>query len=264
MKIIISPAKRMRTQIDDWHELSQPIFLDQTAKLLKTLQQLPYDDLKKLLQCQDAIAQLNYERFQNMDLYQGGQAALLLYDGIQYQYMAPQVFTSDQNAYVAKHLRILSGFYGLLRPFDAIQPYRLEMQAKLKQETSRNLYDFWQDKLYRHLLDDDRTIINLASAEYSRAVAAYLQPEDCWIDVIFAEKEQDQIKEKGVYVKMARGEMVRYMASQKIEEVSDIKHFCALGFQYEASLSDAHRYVFIREGKQHVRRKKSSTRLSVK
>lgn len=180
-----------------------------------------------------------------MDLNKPGQAALLSYDGIQYQYMAPQIYEENYYQYVSQHLRILSGFYGVLKPFDAIFPYRLEMQAKLKTDFCINLYDFWKDDLYRAI--DDHVILNLASKEYSQAIKKYLQPNDVWIDCIFGEMMDGKVREKGVYVKMARGEMVTFMARNNIEELQDIRFFDCLGFRYQENLSNESLYVFIRE-----------------
>ena len=123
--------------------------------------------------------------------------------------MMPVVFTSSAMDYVREHLRILSGFYGVLSPFDGVTPYRLEMQAALSVGGSGNLYEFWGDRLYRAVLDEDRTILNLASKEYSKAVEKYLQPEDRLITIVFGELADGRVKQKGTLAKMARGEMVR-------------------------------------------------------
>ena len=132
MKIIISPTKKMRVETDSlpWQDL--PLFLDKTEQIYKVLQSTPANELQKIWKCNDKIAALNVERIQNMDLYHGLTPAILAYEGIQFQYMAPGVFTEAEFEYIQEHLRILSGFYGVLRPFDGVTPYRLEMQAKLR------------------------------------------------------------------------------------------------------------------------------------
>ena len=142
MKIIISPAKKMKNDFEDSHPLTIPIYLDKTHRLLAYLKSLSLKELQTLLACNERIALLNFERFQKMDLKKHTTAALLSYEGIQYQYMAPQVFEEGYYHYVSEHLRILSGFYGILKPFDGIVLYRLEMQAKLKTDFCDNLYDF--------------------------------------------------------------------------------------------------------------------------
>ncbi|MBQ9840463.1 MAG: peroxide stress protein YaaA [Erysipelotrichaceae bacterium] len=246
MKIIISPAKKMINECNYIQDMTTPIFLDKTKQLLNHLQQLSYEDLKKLLACNDEIATLNYQRFQNMQLDANLNPALLSYDGIQYKYMAPDVFEDSYYPYINQHLRILSGFYGILKPLDGIVPYRLEMQAKLKTNFCKNLYDYWKEDIYKELTKDTKIILNLASDEYSKCISKYLTPDIQFINFTFAENVNGKLKEKGVYVKMARGEMVRYMAENQIENLEQIKQFNRLGFTYSSELSTNTHYVFIK------------------
>ena len=213
--------------------------------------------------CNEKLTELNYERFQNMNLKNNLTPALLAYEGIQYQYMAPAAFDNQQWSYVAKHLRILSGFYGILRPMDGVVPYRLEMQAKgmfplKKQDGSEigewvpTLYQFWKDDIYKELSRPrgrGTVIINLASKEYSKAVEPYLQPEDRFITCVFGQVESEgkdgfRIKVKGTEAKMARGEMVRFMAANLIEQPEQMKEFTALGYQYKEEMSKSGEFVF--------------------
>ena len=204
MRIIISPAKQMRVDTDTFTCSTLPVFMEKTEILMQWIQRLSYEEQKKLWACSDKIARQNAERFENMDLRQNLTPALLSYDGIQYTYMAPAVFEDGQYNYVQNHLRILSGFYGVVKPMDGVVPYRLEMQAKAAVSGFKNLYDFWGDRLYREVADDSRIIVNLASKEYSRCIEKYLQPDDRYITCTFGELEGDKIVQKGVYAKMAR------------------------------------------------------------
>ena len=170
MRIIISPAKKMRTDEDGFAPEGLPPFLDRTERLLAALRAMPPQALQALWKCSDAIAKLNVERLGTMDLRRHLTPALLSYEGIQYQYMAPGVFEAGQLDYVREHLRILSGFYGLLRPFDGVTPYRLEMQARLAVDGCRDLYAFWGGVLAEALAAETDLVLNLASLEYSRAV----------------------------------------------------------------------------------------------
>ena len=224
-----------------------PIFLEETEKLRKILRAMPTAELKQLLQCNDSIAALNYDRYQAMNLTHNLSPAILSYDGIQYQYMAPQVFEAPYFAYIEQHLRILSGFYGILRPFDGIVPYRLEMQAKLKTQYWDNLYSFWGDRIYRELTQNESVILDLASKEYSKVVKKYRTQDIRWISCIFGEYENGKIVEKGVHVKMARGEMVRFMAEHAISDPDEIKLFQRLGYSYQESLSNREAFVFIKQ-----------------
>ena len=212
MKIIISPAKKMNIDTDSLPVQSEPVFLRDAEKIKKYMQALSYEEAKRLWACNDKIAELNFARFREMDLKKNLTPAILSYEGIQYQYMAPAVFTEGALSYIQEHLRILSGFYGVLRPLDGIVPYRLEMQAGAKVEGSANLYDFWGGKIYGNILDGDGTVINLASKEYSRCIEYYLKPDDIFVTCVFGELKEGKIIQKGTLAKMARGEMVRYMA----------------------------------------------------
>ena len=247
MRIILSPAKKMNVNTDDLAPCGLPAFMEQTEEVVRFLQGLSYGDAKKLWACNDRIAEQNYDRLQNMDLYHQLTPAILSYEGIAYQYMAPSVFENGQFAYVQEHLRILSAFYGVVRPMDGVTPYRLEMQAKAKIAGAKDLYDYWGDRLYREVLDDSRVIINLASKEYSRCIEKYLQLEDVYITCIFGEFSGEKIVQKGVYAKMARGEMVRFMAENRIGSPEKMKEFDRLGYGFRADLSDERTYIFIRK-----------------
>ena len=246
MRIIISPAKQMRidTGLFTCTELS--VFMEKTEILMRWMQSLSYEEQKKLWACSDKIARQNSERFAHMDLRKNLTPALLAYDGIQYTYMAPAVFEDGQYDYVQEHLRILSGFYGVVKPMDGVVPYRLEMQAKASVSSYKNLYDFWGDSLYREVLDSSRIIINLSSKEYSKCIEKYLQPDDRYITCVFGEPEKGKIVQKGVYAKMARGEMVRYMAANAITEPEEIKAFDWSGYRFQEDLSSDKEYVFVR------------------
>ena len=192
MKLLISPAKKMREDGDFLAPRQAPALLERAAVLAEWLRGLDYTALKKLLACNDGIAELNFRRFQEMDLRRPGTPALLSYDGIQYQYMAPHLFTRPQFEYAETHLRILSGFYGVLRPFDGVLPYRLEMGARLKTEGARDLYAFWGDKL-------------------------------------------------------ARGQMVRWMAERAVTRAEELQEFRDLGYRFLPERSHPGRYVFLKE-----------------
>ncbi len=245
MRIIIAPAKKMVGEAALAPE-GLPVFVDRAERLRQYICSLTYDEQKALWACSDAIAEQNAERFAHMDLRCNLVPALLAYDGIQYTYMAPTVFEDGHLAYVQEHLRILSGFYGVLRPFDGVVPYRLEMQAKAAVDGSKNLYEYWGDSLYREVVDDSRVIVNLASKEYSKAVERYLQPGDVYITCVFGELANGKVVQKGVYAKMARGEMVRYLAGIQATEPEQLKGFAWSDYAYDATRSTDSSYVFLR------------------
>ena len=249
MRIIISPAKKMNVDADSlpWRDL--PAFLPQTEELTKTLQGMSCEELQKLWKCNDSIAAVNVERLANMDLHARLTPAVLAYEGIQYQYMAPGVFTSKEYDYIQKHLRILSGFYGVLRPFDGVTPYRLEMQAKLKVCEAKDLYLYWNSILAEYIFSETDCIINLASKEYSVCISKYLRPGIRFITCVFGEEKDGKIIEKGTMCKMARGEMVRYMAEKQITDPEGIRAFDRLNYVFDSERSDENIYVFVKRGK---------------
>ena len=247
MKIIISPAKKMNVNTDILAYKDLPVFLDQTEILMKWIQKLSYEEAKKLWACNDKIAEQNFKRFQEMNLRENLTPAILSYEGIQYQYMAPVVFDGKEMEYIQQHLRILSGFYGVLRPLDGVTPYRLEMQAKAKGISgTKDLYEFWGERLYNEVASEDHMILNLASKEYSKNMERYLTPEDSFVTCIFGEIVNGKVQQKGTMAKMARGEMVRYMAENQIKNLDEMKKFNRLGYQYHEALSTEKEYVFLK------------------
>lgn len=207
---------------------------------------LSYDTLKKIWKCNDQLAQLNVERLQQMDLHNNLTPAILSYEGIQYRYMSPGVFTEQQLTYVQEHLRILSGFYGLLRPFDGVTPYRLEMQAKLPTAGKKDIYTFWGDQLAKALFAETDCIVNLASKEYSTCISRYLPESVRFVTCVFGEEKNGKVVEKATMCKMARGEMVRYMAEHEVRKPEEIRAFDRLQFTFSPERSDASTYVFLK------------------
>lgn len=244
-QIIISPAKKMNVDTDSFAISGMPQFLEDTKVLMRKIQSLSLAEARALWKCNDSLAELNFQRFRTMELERRLTPAVMAYEGLQYQHMAPAVLTQGALFYIAQHLRILSGFYGLLRPFDGVIPYRLEMQAKLSVKECRDLYEFWGDRLYKSLAKEGGVIINLASKEYSRCIEKYITDKDRWITVEFGELAAGKIKQKGTLAKMARGEMVRFLAENDIRDPEGIKEFHELGFGYCKELSDPEKYVFL-------------------
>ena len=292
MKIILSPAKKMKV-LDEGgsfgqsfygFEITKPQYLEKTEEISAWLKGQSYAELKRLWGCSDKIAEQNFNRLAEMDLYRNLTPAVLSYEGLAYQYMAPAVFEDGHFDYVQEHLRILSAFYGVLRAMDGVTPYRLEMQAKAeigghgigsgsatvwesadgniggsagavaegnlsvnisgKPGGSSNLYDFWGDALYRAVRDESGIIVNLASREYSKSIEKYLTSNDRYITVNFCERSGDKLVTKGTYAKMARGEMVRFMAEHRIAEPAEMQKFDRLGYVFREALSTETEYVF--------------------
>lgn len=247
MQIIISPAKKMKEDPDSFPSCDLPIFVDRAEELLLLLKDMDFAQLKKLWGCSDALVQMNMDRLQTMELRQARTPAIVSYEGIQYQYMAPGVFSSDALNYIHKHLRILSGFYGVLRPFDAVCPYRLEMQSKLNNRVGKTLYSYWGNSIYTNLCLESDCILNLASKEYSLCVSKYCLPETRFITCTFAQRKGEKLIEKGTLCKMARGDMVRFLAEHNITSPEDIKQYNGMGYRFSEADSDPNTFTFIKE-----------------
>ena len=265
LKIIISPAKKMNVTEDHPCKLTDPIFLDRALELHARLKDLDSAELKDLWKCSQRLAEQNYERLHTYSPDRALTPALLSYEGIQYQHISPRVFTDSQWEYVLSHLRILSGFYGILAPADRVIPYRLEMQAKLKTDKGSDLYDYWGSSLYRELLLEGTTeLVNLASGEYSRAVLPWIAKDSSdntghlsasqlsavsarprCVTCIFGEIINGKVKMKGTQAKIARGEMVRWIAENQIEHAEEIVNFHELGYEFQKELSTADEFVFV-------------------
>lgn len=248
MRIILSPAKQMTDDEFTPGPEGLPVFLSRARELADYLLSLGYEGCKELWACNEKLAKQNYSRLERFDPEKNLTPAILAYDGIAFQYMAPGVFENGQFGYVQEHLRILSGLYGVLRPLDGVRPYRLEMQAKASPAGCRDLYEYWGRDIYAEVTrgDEGGLIVNLASKEYSRCVEKYLRPEDRYLTCVFAELENGKPVQKGVYAKMARGEMVRYMAECSASGSEDLKGFDRLGYSFDESRSDGNTFVFLK------------------
>ena len=254
MRFIISPAKKMNV-VDDafaWRDL--PRFIDGAERLLGVLQALSYDQAKALWGCSDALTELNFERLRTMDLRAKGALtpAVLAYEGIQYQHFAPRVMDEAQLAYTQECLRILSGFYGVLRPFDGVAPYRLEMQAKLRVGGAPSLYAFWGDRLYRMLADEADVIVNLASVEYAKAVLPHAEAAGTRapriVTCLFGAIDvQGRFRQRATAAKAARGSMVRWCAERTIERVDGLRSFDQLGYAYDEARSTDDCLMFVQK-----------------
>ncbi len=248
MKIIISPAKKMNINTDIMPISNMPIFLEQGKVIWGELQKKSKEELKVIWKCSDSIVDQNIERLRNSDMERTLTPAILSYEGIQYQNMATHVLEENQYEYIEEHLRILSGMYGVLRPFDGVIPYRLEMQARMAVGESKNFYEYWGDLIGEYFNKEAEWILNLASKEYSKIVIANVRKDMKIVTCIFGEEKEGKIIEKGTICKMARGQMVRYLAEHNYTTIEQVKTFTGLGFKYSSEYSTQEQLVFLKEG----------------
>ena len=237
MKIIMSPAKKMRSDEDASISPTTPYFLKESHILEEKLKSMSYDELRKLWKTNEKLTDQCMSELENR-AYQPLTCALHAYDGIAFKYLHPFSMSDSERDYLNKHLRILSGMYGVLTPTDGIVPYRLEMGVK-----SLNLYKFWGSQIYNSL--NDNIIINLASKEYSKCITDYLTDKDQCIEIQFLRNIKGILKQQATYAKMARGAMISYMAKENIENIEDLKKFNDLDFIFNEELSNDHCFVFV-------------------
>jgi len=232
MKIIISPAKKIAT--DNFINKGTSIqFFKETNYLVKELKTYDVSDIKSLMKLSDNLAQLNWQRFQDWNTNDVGQA-LFMFKGDVYQGLKADALSNVELDFAQENLRILSGLYGLLKPKDLILPYRLEMGTKLKTKSGNNLYKFWANSLHQALLSElknDEEIINLASEEYSKALQLS-KFDNPVITPVFKDFKNGKLKVISFYAKKARGEMVNFIIKNKIKNPENLKYFSNLGYQF--------------------------------
>ena len=246
MKIIISPAKKMKLETY-LAGTTSPSLLAYSNMLVDFLKTLSIDEIANSFKIKGKLLNETVDLINNLDLSKNLSPAILSYDGIQYKYMGVNVFTESQFDYINSHLYILSGLYGVLKPFDEITRYRLEMQAEFKGKQISDLYSFWGDKLYKEVFKNDDTVLNLASLEYSKTIKPYIKDNQRFIDVFFYEKDKDKLIEKGVYAKMMRGTMIKWLSENNIDDIEKIKGFSESNYIYSNEYSTNNKLVFIRE-----------------
>lgn len=246
MKIIISPAKKMKRE-EYVAPLHRPMFLKEAGELLSFLRSLSDSEMAKVWKVKGALLSSSLSSLSMLSLEDIGSPAIFSYDGIQYTYMSPSSFTDSMLEYAEKNLRIISGLYGLLRPLDGVGTYRLEMESPISIPGYGDLYSYWGGKIASSLMEDERLLVNLASAEYSKAVLPYLPSTVNVVTPVFLDWEKGRYVSKGVYAKMERGEMVRFLAETGAETVEEIMKFSSRGYEFSRFLSDSNTLCFVRK-----------------
>ena len=246
MKIIISPAKKMKRE-EYVAPLHRPMFLKEAGELLSFLRSLSDSEMAKVWKVKGALLSSSLYSLSMLSLEDIGSPAIFSYDGIQYTYMSPSSFTDSMLEYAEKNLRIISGLYGLLKPLDGVGTYRLEMESPISIPGYGDLYSYWGGKIASSLMEDDRLLVNLASAEYSKAVLPFLPSSVTVVTPVFLDWEKGRYVSKGVYAKMERGEMVRFLSETGAETVEDIKKFSSRGYEFSHSLSSPNTLCFVRK-----------------
>lgn len=254
MIILLSPAKiqnfKPQTIIQ---EFSEPHFMADAGKLVKLMRGLSPAEISSLLDINSKLTELNFERYFNWHTPftpENAKQAALVFDGEVFRGLNAGNFSNDDFEFAQQHLIILSGLYGALRPLDLIQPYRLEISSALENKKGKDLYAYWKKPLTDYVISQlkstgDSTILNLASAEYFKALDLKNRKINV-IDVEFLEYKNDQLKPIVIYTKKARGLMARFLITNRIQQPDDMKAFADAGYWYSPQHSTANKFVFIR------------------
>jgi len=253
MLILVSPAKTLDYESPlATSRFSQPRFTEQSQQLIDTLRDLSVQDVAELMKLSDKLASLNVARYQSWQpehTPDNARPAVLAFKGDVYTGLDAESFSEDDFEFAQQHLRILSGLYGVLRPLDLLEPYRLEMGTRLKTAAGDNLYQFWGSRITEALneeLANDDVVINLASNEYFKAV----QPKSLnarLITPVFKDFKNGQYKIISFYAKKARGLMSRYIIQNRIESPEAIQAFDLEGYYFSAEQSKGDTWVFLRD-----------------
>ena len=254
MLFVLSPAKSLKFDYNINCNLATiPEFIDDCQILIGQLKKLKTDDLAKLMKLSDKLAELNFQRYQNFNFPfnpANSKQALLVFDGDVYKSIDIRNYNYQDFTFAQRHLRILSGLYGILKPMDLIQAYRLEMGTNFKNSRGKNLYDFWQDKITESINNQlkhhrEQVLINLASDEYFKVVKAD-KIKGQVINIIFKEKKGDKYKVIGLLAKRARGLMANYIVKNRINSSYNVKAFNGGGYEFRSEFSDQNNWHFYR------------------
>ena len=256
MLLVLSPAKSLDyTPLDQGGApvpLTTPQLKADIAELAKVTVKLSRQDLRSMMSISEKLADLNFERFKSFDpACEDGLQAAMAFDGDVYEGLQARTLDRGGLDWAQDHLRILSGLYGILRPLDALQPYRLEMGTRLKTKRGSSLYDFWGDRLSKALNEAahshaDQSLINLARQEYFGAVdakALKLKTINC----AFKDEKDGKLRILGFYAKKARGQMARFAIDGRIDQAEGLKDFTSGGYRFQPTLSTAEEWVFTRK-----------------
>ena len=255
MIIVLSPAKTLDYEFESNHGHSVPAFLSQSSKLISNLKTKEPKDIASLMGLSDKLATLNFDRYQSWSpakkVSADSKPSMLVFKGDVYQGLQAEDLNNSQMKFAQKHIRILSGLYGILRPLDLMKPYRLEMGTKLETSEGKNLYEFWGDKVQKNVLNELKDqmsdlLINLASKEYFTVLGKL--PED--INVVtptFKDYKNGNYKIISFYAKKARGLMAKWIIQNKVTNFEDLSGFDVDGYKYSKAESTATVPVFLRK-----------------
>jgi cytoplasmic iron level regulating protein YaaA (DUF328/UPF0246 family) len=253
MILVISPSKTMTFEGPQYPDFTLPALLDQSRQLVEVLKKLSPPQIGKLMHVSDKLAQLNWQRYQDFTIpFNPGNArqALLAFKGDVYSGLGAKTFSDTDLTFAQDHVRILSGLYGILKPLDLMQAYRLEMGTKFSTGHSKNLYEFWNSQVTETLNDDLKAhkhpvLVNLASDEYFKVIHSKILQAPI-LKISFKENKSGTYKVIAIHAKRARGLMVNFIVKNRIDNTEDIKRFDNQGYAFNKALSSDKELVFCR------------------
>ena len=249
MLAIISPSKTQDFSQCDIDIFSQTRQIESSNELIGILKNKSKSQIAKLMSISEKLSELNFDRFQNFQLpftLKNAKQAILAFKGDVYNGINAPELSHEDLEFAQGKVRMLSGLYGVIRPLDLIQPYRLEMGTKLSNAKGGDLYDYWGSDISSVLNEDEPDlIVNLASNEYSKAIDKKTLNADI-LDIVFKEKKGDNYKVIGIYAKRARGLMVNYIIRNRLDKPEDLKDFTDEGYRFDKGLSNDSSWVFLR------------------
>ena len=256
MITIISPTTTMNFDKDiNLNNASVPYFINEANYLMSILKNLELPQVQNLMNLSEDLGKLNVSRYKNYGLDNNIKSqSILAFDGEVFSCMNVFDFSDDDFNFAKDHFKILSGLYGVLSPFDLIEPYRLEMKAKLENKDGSNLYKFWKSKITNFIINElsnhnNKTLLNLASSEYIKAIDLKELTKTCnFINIEFKDFSEKNNKYKviGMYSKQSRGHMSRFIIKNKIDNVEDLKSFNSMGYVFNKELSTDSDLIFTR------------------
>ena len=254
MLTVISPAKKLDMTPVDMTTATEPVFQKDAVKLARAARKLKHADLQKLMSISEPLAKLNVQRFKAFAAEPAEESvkpAALAFDGDTYQGLEAKTLNELDMAYAQRRLRILSGLYGLLRPLDRIQPYRLEMGSRFETRRAKNLYEYWGKKIAKTLNEEGEAegstlLLNCASQEYFGSVDLKALKLDV-VEPVFLERKDGKEKIVSFFAKKARGAMARFAIENRIETVDAVKEFGTGGYEFQPDQSEGLRLVFVRD-----------------
>ncbi len=251
LKIVISPAKKLDLKSSfPGADFTTPLFVNEAEQIIEVMHKKSPVEIKKMMKLSDNLAHLNWQRYQSWkkEIDTNARPAIFTFNGNAYNGLSVHSLPEKKLPKLNEQLRILSGLYGLLRPFDYIYPYRMEMGAKLSFDNYKNLYEFWRDKITRQLnseLKNNDFLVNLASQEYFKAIDTKKLKAPVY-HIVFKEYKNGELKTISLYAKIARGLMTRFIIQNDIKTPDELKLFNINHYAFDADLSGDYKFVFTR------------------